>query len=165
MVSPCKTLSRPLSIGANHLAWFEGKERSSVVVLDDRGITTAIQQQWESVLWMNRVRANRPISGRPLPTVAKLCSNTRTFLNYLAKALSVRAPTAVIITEPWRASSPPLFHEGLGQGVTITTRLVPRFVYLNGDCTCTRSLWIILNSPNKITYLTSGIMSTVHLPD
>jgi len=49
---------------------------------------------------MNRVRANRPISGGPMPTVAKSCSNTRAFLNYLAKPLSVRAPTAVIITEP-----------------------------------------------------------------
>jgi len=135
MVSSCKILSQPLSIDTNHLAWFEEKERSSVVVLNDHGVTTAILQQWESVLWMNRVRANRPISGRPLPTVAKLCSNTRMFLNYLGKPLSVRAPTAVIITEPWRASSPPLFHEGLGQGVTITTRLMPRFVYLNGDCT------------------------------
>lgn len=141
----CKILFWSPSIDTNHLAWFEEKERSSVVVLDDRRVTTAIQQQWGSVLWMNRVCANRPISGRLLPTVAKLCSNTRTFLNYLAKPLSVHAPTAVIITEPWRASSPLLFHEGLGQGVTITTQLMLRFVYLMEIAHATRLLWIILN--------------------
>ena len=73
------------------------------------------------ILWMNRVRANWPISGGALPTVAKSCWNTRAFLNYSAKPCDT--PTAVIITEPWRACSPPRLHEGLGQGATVTTCL------------------------------------------
>lgn len=126
-VLPCNVLSRALSSCA---IW--GKGGTIVGTMVDRGATTAIQLRRESVLWMNRVRANRPISGGLLPTVAKSCSNTRTFLNYLAEAVPGAART--YRRDYYRAvtcqRSP---HEGLGQGVTITTRLIPRFAYLDED--------------------------------
>lgn len=46
------------------------------------------------ILWMNRVRANWPISKAPARTVAKTWSNTRTFLNYSANARDTRP-------QPW----------------------------------------------------------------
>lgn len=84
---------------------------------------------------MNRVRADRPISGRLLPTGSQVVFEHENISQLPRKAalfLSLSLPLSVCSTyrrDYYRAVMCRLLHEGLGQGVTITTRLIPSFVY------------------------------------